>query len=239
MNFFPFSHLRNLNPRPKFLSGNDRKSHADLLIDKSEKIFECPWNPMFLAVRASHPVRGFLYFDRSVDSYMLTGPWSPTFLSGPLIPLLWPVHGFLYFSRSRDPYILTGAKLYHIKNYGLSRGASFFRGDSDLRTVHCTNSPSVNSLKYWSAKLYLWKKSLSWFVQVGRKDDDSDDEFLAISHNSISSHSRKYRNPGNITWFGHMHWICGLPMWKIIWLLDALWRPLFFSDQIVLISTWN
>ena len=197
---------------------------------------------------------------RSVDSYILTGPWIPICwpVRGALhfwvIPLLRPVHGFLYFSRSRDPYILNSpwipifwtvhgslypAKLYHIKNYGLSRGTSFFRGDSDLRTVHCTNSPSVNSLKYWSAKLYLWKKSLSWFVQVGRKDDDSDDEFLAISHNSISSHSRKYRNPGNITWFGHMHWICGLPMWKIIWLLDALWRPLFFSDQIVLISTWN
>ena len=197
---------------------------------------------------------------RSVDSYILTGPWIPICwpVRGALhfwvIPLLRPVHGFLYFSRSRDPYILNSpwipifwtvhgslypAKLYHIKNYGLSRGTSFFRGDSDLRTVHCTNSPSVNSLKYWSAKLYLWKKSLSWFVQVGRKDDDSDDEFLAISHNSISSHSRKYRNPGKIAWF----WSYALNMWPTnVKNHLTLGRPLassIFSDQIVLISTWN
>ena len=28
-----------------------------------------------------------------------------------------------------------------------------------------------------------------------------------------------------------MHWICGLPMWKIIRLLDALWRPLFLVKK--------
>ena len=35
--FFSLSHLRNVHLRPKLLNGNDRKSHADLLIYKSEK----------------------------------------------------------------------------------------------------------------------------------------------------------------------------------------------------------
>ena len=35
---FSLFHLRNVHLRPKFLYGNDRKSHADLLIYKSEKM---------------------------------------------------------------------------------------------------------------------------------------------------------------------------------------------------------
>ena len=31
----------------------------------------------------------------------------------------------------------------------------------------------------------------------------------------------------------HMHWICGLPMWKIIRLLDALWCPSFLFKNLV------
>ena len=36
--FFSLFHLRNVHLRPKFLYGNDRKSRADLLIYKSEKM---------------------------------------------------------------------------------------------------------------------------------------------------------------------------------------------------------
>ena len=192
---FPFSHLRNLNLRPKFLYGNDRKSHADLLINGGAS-FRWSFGPHSAwgsiestTILTTHPslhksekniwmsVKPCVFSGPCITS----GPWIPICwpVRGALhfwvIPLLRPVHGFLYFSRSRDPYILNSpwipifwtvhgslypAKLYHITNYGLSRGTSFFRGDSDLRTVHCTNSPSVNSLKYWSAKLYLWKKIL-------------------------------------------------------------------------------
>ena len=118
-------------------------------------VFSRPCIPSGPWILIFWPVRGFLYADRSVEPYI--SEWSlysdrsmdSYILAGPGIPLFWTVHGSLY-----------PAKLYHIKNYCLSRGTSFFRGDSDLRTVHCTNSPSVNSLKYWSAELYLCKKFL-------------------------------------------------------------------------------
>ena len=38
MSFVSLFHLRNVHLRPKFLYGNDRKSHADLLIHNSEKM---------------------------------------------------------------------------------------------------------------------------------------------------------------------------------------------------------
>ena len=136
---------------------------------------------------------------RSVDSYILTGPWIPICwpVRGALhfwvIPLLRPVHGFLYFSRSRDPYILNSpwipivwtvhgsiypAKLYHIKNYGLSRGTSFFRAILiSGRFIVQTHRPWIHSNTGPRNSTYE-KKSLSWFVQVGRNDDDSDDDDL-------------------------------------------------------------
>ena len=52
------------------------------------------------------PVRESLYFDRSMDPNILTGPWSPIYLIGPWIPIFltgpwiqifWPVRGSLYF----------------------------------------------------------------------------------------------------------------------------------------------
>ena len=145
-----------------------------------------------------------------MDSYILDSPWIPISCKTVSYNKLRLVSGYVIFS------------------------GRFWSPDGSLYKLTVREFTQI-----LVRETLLMKKSLSWFVQVGRKDDDSDDEFLAISHNSISSHSRKYRNPGKIAWF----WSYALNMWPTnVKNHLTLGRPLasfIFCDQTVLIPTWN
>ena len=51
--------------------------------------------------------------------------------------------------------------------------------------------------------------------------------YAATNHRPRTAHKLKWYD------LTHMHWICGLPMWKIIRLLDALRCPLFLLKNLV------
>ena len=106
----PFSHLRNLNLRPKFLYGNDRKSHADLLINGGAS-FRWSFGPHSAwgsiestTILTTHPSlhKSEKNIWMSVKPCVFSGP---CITSGPWIPIFWPVRGFLYADRSVEPYI--------------------------------------------------------------------------------------------------------------------------------------
>ena len=48
-----------------------------------------------------------VYFERSMDTYILSGPWISIFLIGSGIPIFWLVNGYFYSYRSMKSYILT------------------------------------------------------------------------------------------------------------------------------------
>ena len=175
-----------------------------------------PWIPLFW------PIHGSLYSGQSMDAFIQIGPWTPILKSvretlysgrsmdlymqiGPWIPILRSVRGSLHSGRSANHYILTGP---WISVFTEVRGSLYFE------SVHGSlYSKLLDSFWIWLI-ISFWSRYDSFH----------------------------FHYPPIIINMSHIIWLFIIsPMEmailrvKLVWLLDALWRPLF----LVIESSWS